>query len=623
MSKILIIDNNKMNIEMASELLSRAGHNVISAEKSIEGIELAKSKNPALILMDLNMPVMDGLSATKLLKQNYSTKDIPVIAFTAMVRDIDKEQAFKSGCSGFITKPIDIANFVPTVENHLQKRVYRKKYLDIENEYITSQNNYEHQLKAHRILIVDDNQMNAELLNESMKQINQIPLIANSGRQALEIIAKDKIDMVLLDIMMPDMSGFEVIEHIKSNPLTKDIIVVFITALNETDNIVKGLQSGSYEYIVKPFNIDELKARLINILQIYDLKTKLLEEKNKLDLIFKFSADGLVLLDSDFKIVSCNDSFIKWFDSNKEDSLGKDFYEFLNCCCKNPNECTGIELLKKNSYNEITVKNKYGERVYQLNQSKFTDNKDNTEGYVLILRDITEHEKVEQQKETFVATLTHDLKTPIRAEIMAMELLLKGNFGKLNDEQAEIVKNTLYSSKYMFGMVDNLLSTYRYENGSVNLHREKMNIIDLIKSCYNDLKYLIDDKFQNVSFDFSNDDLMVYGDIIELKRVIMNLLSNAVNYTQEYGKIIIKSEIINKYAEITFIDNGKGISQNDISLLFNKFTSHAKKFRQVGTGLGLYLSKQIIEAHGGSISVSSVENKGSEFTISIPLFKLF
>ena len=157
------------------------------------------------------------------------------------------------------------------------------------------------------------------------------------------------------------------------------------------------------------------------------------------------------------------------------------------------------------------------------------------------MRDITIGKEIEKQKETFVATLSHDLKTPIRAEIMALELLMKGRFGELNSEQFTIVQDTLYSSKFMFNMVDNLLSTYRYENGNVKLIKDFIDINHLINLCCNEQKYIIDDKKLNLSLDFCKEEIMVYVDPIEMKRVIMNLLTNAVSYTDIYGNILIKA----------------------------------------------------------------------------------
>jgi len=168
-------------------------------------------------------------------------------------------------------------------------------------------------------------------------------------------------------------------------------------------------------------------------------------------------------------------------------------------------------------------------------------------------------------------------------------------------------------------MVDNLLYTYRHESGTIELKKDWFNINESIESCYKELKYLIETKKQEVILDFQSADLQVYADIMEIKRVITNLFSNAVNYTQENGKIIVRSEIKDNNALISFIDNGKGISKEDLAELFFKYKSNAKKFKQIGTGLGLYLSKKIIESHSGTITVESIEGKGSKFSFTVPL----
>ena len=169
----------------------------------------------------------------------------------------------------------------------------------------------------------------------------------------------------------------------------------------------------------------------------------------------------------------------------------------------------------------------------------------------------------------------------------------------------------------MASMLDNLLSTYKYENGNVIIDKQNIDINSLIKSCYSELKHIADDKKQQIIFDFEENNLNIFADSIEIKRVILNLLSNAVNYTHEEGEIKILTKKQENKTIISFIDNGRGIPQDEISFLFNKFTSSVKKFRQVGTGLGLYLSKHIVESHGGLISVKSTEGKGSCFTVTL------
>ena len=662
MANILIIEDNIMNMEMAGELLENAGHSAIKTENAADGIKLAKIKKPDLILMDLNLPGMDGLTATKILKEDTLTKNIPVIAFTARVMQSDKENAFDAGCCGFISKPIEVSVFINNIEsflNHdgchtetssasvkqsLKSSIEKSQTINplgcsqvtalqddeasplpsvsAHNPQVQSDKKKETNYKCHKVLIIDDNPMNTEILKETLEQIGQTSVVTHSGKQALDLVEQEKFDLILLDVMMPKMSGFDVIKQLKSKTSTKDIPVIFVSALDQTSNIVKGFDLGSYEYITKPFKIEEVKARILSILKIKDLQDELKAEKEILDLVFKFSADGIVILNSSFEIISCNELFSKWLDLPKEKIINndfcciaghdKDFYP-IKQCLKNGDKYMDfcLEINTGNNKKEI--------RFLEISCSEINPSLNKIEGYVLILRDVTAHKEIEQQKETFVATLTHDLKTPVRAQMRALEMLVNEKFGKVNDSQKDIIEETLNSNKYMFGMVDNLLATYRYENKSVNIQKHYFNVNDLIKNCYDQLKYLANDKKQTINFDFEKETLDLFADSLEIKRVIINLLSNAVNYTGEYGQIIISSRLKNDMVIISFIDNGKGISQEEISTLFNKYQSFAKKFRQVGTGLGLYLSKQIIESHNGTISVISEEGSGSVFTIKLPI----
>ncbi len=633
MANILIIEDNVMNMEMAGELLDSAGHCTLKAECATEGINLAKIKKPDLILMDLSLNGMDGLTATKFLKEDSLTKNIPIVAFTAKVMQEDREKAFEVGCCGFISKPIEVSKFVSNIEIFLNRECIDKssKFNGLNlfsSQLMTNsiveaekkQNNTS-KYKWHKVLIIDDKPMNAEILKETLEQLGQSSVIAHSGKQALDMVEKEKFDLILLDVMMPEMSGFDVIKELKLKPSTKDIPVIFISALDQTSDIVKGFNLGSYEYITKPFKIEEVKARILSILKIKDLQDELRAEKQVLDLVFKFSADGIVILNSIFEIISCNELFLKWLDLPKEEIIHHDF-----CCIAGHDKdfYTIKEYLKVGSRYmdfcfEINTGTQKEKRFFEISCSEINPTLNEIEGYILILRDITTHKEIEQQKETFVATLTHDLKTPVRAQMRALEMLLNEKFGKINDDQKNIIEETVNSNKYMFGMLDNLLATYRYENKSVTIQKHLFDLNELIKNCREELKYLANDKNQIIVFDFEEKNLEIFADSLEIKRVIMNLLSNAINYSGENEKIIISTKTSDNMVVISFIDRGKGISQEEISTLFNKFQSYAKKFRQVGTGLGLYLSKYIIESHSGVISVESEEGRGSTFTVKLPL----
>ena len=619
MPKILIIEDNLMHLNMVGDILTRSNYEVITAENSLIGLKLAQETLPDLILMDMDLPGIDGFKSTSILKNNSKTSNIPVVALTALVADEYKKKAFKSGCDGFISKPINIHNFISTIENYIEPQP-KKATVKVATEPKKSE---KIQYKPHEILIVDDNLMNTELLKATLTQINQNVKIAYNGFEALNLIENNHFDLILLDIMMPEMSGFELIGKIKENPTKMNIPVIFISALNEPHHIVKGLDLGSYDYITKPFNIDELKARVLSILRIKDLQDELKQKNENLDKIYKFSTDGIIFLDKEFNIKSCSDQVLRWFKKNERECIQTNLSKFLGCKDhEKPEDCPVIREIVQSceeQNNAFRIKDPLFNRHFEIGCSKILNKNGDIDGYILVIRDDSTRRELEDQKETFIATLTHDLKTPIRAEITALDLLLKNRFGALKDEQVQIVNEILNSSKFMLNMVDTILSKYKYENGSVVLNKDLFDLNLLITNCYEELKYIINDKKLKVVLNFSSPTIFINADMMEIKRLITNLFSNAVSYTLENGSIEIATELKDDKVIASFKDNGHGIASEDLDGLFEKYVSYAKKFRQIGTGLGLYVAKQIVSNHNGKIWVNSTEGEGSTFSFEIPL----
>lgn len=338
MYKVLIIEDNYMHMEMAADLLLEDGFEVVKSDNAILGIERVQNEKFDLILMDMDLPDLDGYKATRQLKKDPNTRNIKIVALTALVMKDDIKKAFNSGCEGFIAKPIDVSTFAKNVKIHIEKDIYQnveeifKQVNEKTNVPLVSKSNKndKKQKTVQKVLITDDNYINIELLKGAVEQLGAEVLVSYDGKSALEIIEKERVDLLLLDIMMPEMSGFEVVETLKKQAGGCDIPIIFISALNETKDIVKGLDLGTYGYITKPFNIDELKARVSSVLRIKHLQDELKQEKKKFDQINKFSADGIVILNADFEITSCSDQFLKWVGLTKKQVIEKSFVLQLN-----------------------------------------------------------------------------------------------------------------------------------------------------------------------------------------------------------------------------------------------------------------------------------------------------
>jgi len=226
-------------------------------------------------------------------------------------------------------------------------------------------------------------------------------------------------------------------------------------------------------------------------------------------------------------------------------------------------------------------------------------------------------------RDDFIATLTHDLRTPLLASIQTLKFFLDGSLGELEDRQKVLLSTMQKSNEDLLGLVNALLEVYKYEAGKLSLCKTNFVLKDLVSQSYRELELLAKNKNIEFNLNFNpEDDLTVCADRGEIRRVITNLCGNAINYTSLGGKIDI--DVKEQGGDIIFsvTDNGNGIPSEDIPHLFKRFSQGTTKKRSTGTGLGLYLSRQIIEAHKGKIWLESKVNKGSAFSFLLTNVKV-
>lgn len=222
--------------------------------------------------------------------------------------------------------------------------------------------------------------------------------------------------------------------------------------------------------------------------------------------------------------------------------------------------------------------------------------------------------EIERLRNDFVATLTHDLRTPLLASIQSLEFFLDGTFGEINEKQQKFLSAMLNSNEDMLGLVNALLEVYKYESGNYNLCKDNFNFSEIIWQCLREFEPISQKKNISTEVDVP-DNLIIFADKREIKRVVANFLGNALSHTHD--KIYVKACILNDGMTFLVKDNGDGIPDEDKKKLFARFSQGTSKKRSAGTGLGLYLSRQIIEAHGGEIGFTSALGKGSEFYFKI------
>lgn len=220
--------------------------------------------------------------------------------------------------------------------------------------------------------------------------------------------------------------------------------------------------------------------------------------------------------------------------------------------------------------------------------------------------------------DAFIAMLTHDLKTPINSEIFALELLLKNSTKEFNDYQAEILKDLLSSVKFMKNLTENVLCKYKSDNGKLVLNKEFCSFKQLIKKCIEQTKYILNEKEQVIKFIAPKEDIVANVDYVEISRVINNLITNASEHSPRKSEIIMTIKHTKSTLNISVQDFGYGIPLEKLNSIFEPYMTMAKEQKTAGTGLGLYITKMIIDKHKGKINIKSKPNVGTTISFIIP-----
>ena len=225
--------------------------------------------------------------------------------------------------------------------------------------------------------------------------------------------------------------------------------------------------------------------------------------------------------------------------------------------------------------------------------------------------------KTQTKKDEFLAKIIHDLKTPTIAQIKALESFLATCTNKISEDERDLIELTLNSCNYMQKLIEIFGSVYKLNFEELSLSYEKFNLINLIQNTINELKILL--KYYNLNIEFNfNNDIIVNADKLQIKRVLENLISNAVNYAFKNSTININAELKKGNVTVEIKNNSYFIEPKILKEIFEKFKTYPSNYNKAGVGLGLYLSKEIIHAHFGKMIAKSYPDNINIFGFVIP-----
>ena len=467
-----------------------------------------------------------------------------------------------------------------------------------------------------KILIVDDSLMNIELLEETLEIFEYEILSYSNPVDALENTAQEMIDLALIDVVMPQMDGFEFTKKfLKTHQNTP---VVYVSAYGENEKKIKGYNLGSTVYIEKPFDVKTIRAQIQSILKLKKVQDELLQEKQKLDDIFEFTSNEIILTDLDFNVISRNFKIL-----NKKIFYHENFLKFLE-------ENLSVDYLQElqnfvnSSKNHMQFRMILDEKKHLKTTFSKIKTNNAVSGYLVIIEDLTEEVEKQNIITNFIEMITHDLKTPVRAEKRALALLHEGSFGELNSSQKEIVQELLNSTRFMLRMTDNVLTRYKFDSGDCHMNKAPHSIKKTLQNSLEELQYMFESKNQTIKINSelsgAKEDIFEY-DESEIHRVLTNVISNASEHSPRDTEINITLASKDNNLIVSVRDYGRGIPENVLNALMKEQVFSAQRFKKVGSGLGLYITKKIVDAHSGKIEIITDKNKGTVFKIYLPCTK--
>lgn len=327
---------------------------------------------------------------------------------------------------------------------------------------------------------------------------------------------------------------------------------------------------------------------------------------------------GIVSLSKDFDCLECNDEFVQITDARaRADIMGQPLFVLAPHLKRLPFEEVkksgqpyrrDAELLNL-SKSSPTSENHWDWAIWPVK-----DDSGEITGIVAMFVNATDRVLLQQQREDFVATLTHDLKTPVLATNRAVKYLLDGDFGAVSDSQREILATILQSNTALYSLVQTLLDVYRFDSGVKELHVKECNLAAIVTQMVTEIMPLAQEKGVELKATLPADTRDVVCDEEEIRRVIQNLLDNSLKFTPARGAITVTMDQTIDKTTISVADTGKGVSEEHKPKLFQRFWQAGSTGRYyASTGLGLYLCGRILEAHGGRIWCESTLGQGSTF----------
>jgi two-component system, OmpR family, phosphate regulon sensor histidine kinase PhoR len=485
------------------------------------------------------------------------------------------------------------------------------------------------------VMVVDDEEGIRDGSERILRRMGCTVHTACNGQEGLDILEHEPVALVLLDLKMPGIDGMEVLGRI--HEAFPHILVIIITGFATIETAIEAMKQGAYDFIAKPFEPDQLrivvgraaeKIRLTREAEklardrertLADLDT----EKSRIRTIIESLPNGVVVTNADARVVLTNPAFLAELGLAPDRPTGGMIQDYI------PDEgfCRLVMDISSGQYIDYEDIPPYEfsiseDRYLMAHGRPVLGDRNACLGAVVNLMDITATKVLERLKSEFVAKVTHELRSPLATIHEQLALVLNNIMEQAPQKDQHLLSRAKEKTRALISTIGDLLDLSRIESGNVGQEVRPIRIDEILNGIVEFLGTRAQSKRQSLSLDVRTDALpAVTADAMAVESIFGNLIANAINYTPENGRIRVEVDTTENSVRVRVADNGFGIAAQYLDKIFENFyrVKNEKTRFITGTGLGLPIVKGLLDSLGGKIFVESEPNRGTTFTVLLPV----
>ena len=500
------------------------------------------------------------------------------------------------------------------------------------------------------ILLVDDQPSNLLALESILAATGENLVMAESGTAALRHLLQMDFAVVLLDVQMPDLDGFETANLIRSRERSRDTPIIFLTALSRSEtHVFRGYELGAVDYIFKPFHAEILRSKVSVFIELFRKREAFKRQAHELsrlikqnELILNAAAEGVFGVGLEGMTTFVNPAAARMIGRKPDEIVGVDIHSLVHPVFPGVLTC---DVAKCRRYAIV-----HGEPAYdeveetffrpegtsfpaEFSASPMRDENGELLGSVITFRDVTEkraaalaveaerrYREAEAQNratDNFLATLSHELRTPMTSILGWVQFLRSGHFDE--QELEEALRTIESSARLQARLIDDMLDVSRMILGKFQVDLLPTKISDIIEAALTTARPLAAEHGVRLTWEIDDRDAYVEADASRIQQVIQNLLSNAIKFTPAGKHVDLRTARTNGTLSICVTDEGDGIEPAFLPYVFDRLRQAEGSNKRSGLGLGLAIARHIIELHHGEITAASEgPGHGARFTVTLP-----